>query len=407
MPFLLSHKAWGGRSLDWTEALNAAKIGNPDLLTAQENYRAAAEQWKSNFAGFFPQISAQAAWNRNGLVSGPNNPQRSSIGLVASQSLFSGFQDIGRVRQARAAREGANWALRSARAKVSADLKSAYAGLIYTEELKRLSETIIKRRTNNLNLVELRFNSGRENKGALLLSQASLEQARLEKMRAENLRRQASVQLAEVLGIDPTEDLTLMGKTPVMTPDKEADFNSLVQSAPEYQQAIEKEKSAEAAITISRAAFYPNLSLSGGVQKIRIEGSDPSDSWSVDLNLNIPLFNGGRDFFATRAASSTYAAARIQSEGLRRDLYLRFEQAFGTYRENVQKVVVDQNLKDAMTVRAEIARSQYNNGLIAFGDWDQIENDLINTEKNLLQSQRDRVTAEGSWELLQGKGVIE
>ena len=35
-----------------------------------------------------------------------------------------------------------------------------------------------------------------------------------------------------------------------------------------------------------------------------------------------------------------------------------------------------------------------------------IENDLINREKSLLQTKRDRVFAEAAWELVQGKGAI-
>jgi hypothetical protein len=43
---------------------------------------------------------------------------------------------------------------------------------------------------------------------------------------------------------------------------------------------------------------------------------------------------------------------------------------------------------------------------MTFEDWDIIENDLIQRLKTFLQSQRDRVIAEASWELAQGKGVI-
>jgi hypothetical protein len=43
---------------------------------------------------------------------------------------------------------------------------------------------------------------------------------------------------------------------------------------------------------------------------------------------------------------------------------------------------------------------------MSFEDWDRIENDLIQRQKTVLQSQRDRVTAEAAWEQAQGKGVI-
>jgi hypothetical protein len=57
-------------------------------------------------------------------------------------------------------------------------------------------------------------------------------------------------------------------------------------------------------------------------------------------------------------------------------------------------------------LRAEIARSKYNNGLLSFEDWDLIENDLINRQKALLVSVRERVTAEAGWEQARGEGAI-
>lgn len=44
-----------------------------------------------------------------------------------------------------------------------------------------------------------------------------------------------------------------------------------------------------------------------------------------------------------------------------------------------------------------IARSQYSNGLISFENWDIIENDLINREKNLLIGKRDLGLAEATY----------
>jgi outer membrane protein TolC len=67
---------------------------------------------------------------------------------------------------------------------------------------------------------------------------------------------------------------------------------------------------------------------------------------------------------------------------------------------------VDEDFLKAANARAEIARSKYSNGLMSFEDWDIIENDLINRQKAVLQSRRDRVTAEAAWEQVLGNGAI-
>jgi outer membrane protein TolC len=60
-----------------------------------------------------------------------------------------------------------------------------------------------------------------------------------------------------------------------------------------------------------------------------------------------------------------------------------------------------------VTLRAEIARSKYNNGLTTFDDWDLIESDLINRQRAVLSSQGNRVVAEAAWEQAQGRGALQ
>ena len=59
---------------------------------------------------------------------------------------------------------------------------------------------------------------------------------------------------------------------------------------------------------------------------------------------------------------------------------------------------------EALRLRAEIGRAKYENGLMSFDDWYGIENELVDREKNLLKSQRERVAAEANYQLLLGQG---
>ena len=57
-------------------------------------------------------------------------------------------------------------------------------------------------------------------------------------------------------------------------------------------------------------------------------------------------------------------------------------------------------------MRSDIARSKYNNGISNFDDWDLIENELINRQKDLTLKVRDQIVALASWENAQGKGMF-
>jgi outer membrane protein TolC len=158
---------------------------------------------------------------------------------------------------------------------------------------------------------------------------------------------------------------------------------------------------------VARADFFPTLSLNGSLGN---QGSylypDQVDYWKVGVNLSLPLFNGGKDYYSTRSAIEARTAADANRIGVSRDLRAKLEQAFATYRESAAKLQVDASFREAALVRAEIARRQYNNGLSTFTDWDLIESDLIARQKNYLQSRRDRVLSEAAWDQAQGIGAI-
>ena len=54
-------------------------------------------------------------------------------------------------------------------ARIRSDLKSAYSDLMYAQENRDLARKILARRKDNLDLVELRFEGGREHKGLSLI----------------------------------------------------------------------------------------------------------------------------------------------------------------------------------------------------------------------------------------------
>jgi outer membrane protein TolC len=126
----------------------------------------------------------------------------------------------------------------------------------------------------------------------------------------------------------------------------------------------------------------------------------------VGASISIPLFSGGKDYYATKSASESRKAASLSRENVLRVGLAKLKAAYSTYLESVLKLEVDRTFADALIAREKIAREKYNNGLLTFEDWDIIENDLINRQKSLLQSERDRIVSEAAWEQALGKGVL-
>jgi outer membrane protein len=418
LSFLLISSFAQGRILTWQDCVDLLREKNTDLIAAQHSLSATKELEGVSKSRFFPQLSAslsetQSNTNLSSLtLTDQDRFSRSySAQLNLSQNLFAGFSDMSKFHQAEANSKVAEASLQIMKAKLSADLKQAFQSVIYAEDFVRLAEEIQRRRKDNLRMVDLRFESGRENKGSALLSKAYFAQAQFDVLQAAHQADVTQDQLAFVLGLNRTEELrvskTANESLQLINPSEvKINFSELIQTVPDYIQLKYKEIAAKEDVFVNRANFYPSLDLNGSYGKSDTTFFPNSDRWSATLVLTIPLFNGGRDWAASRSASETAAAASSYLKGANLQILVKLKTAYQNYLEAVEKEKVDESFRSAQEVRANIARDKYNNGLMTFDDWDVVENDLISREKASLQSHRDRVIQESTWEQVQGIGVL-
>jgi len=409
-------------TLGWDDCVLEAARANPDLHVAESHLKSARYQVKSAWSGFFPQLSANLGYSfgssstnfatlpgsvpNTTATGGGGTDSFYSASVSASENIFAGFSDKAKIKQAQANREVARTGVDSARAQLSFDLESSFAGLLYAQKALKLTQDIIRRREEDRNMIQLRYENGRENKGSLLLSKAYWEQARYDELQAKDDIKVSRRQLAKVLGRDETADIRIVGAVPISTPPAIQDLKSLAHLSPDYQKAMAEKKAAKAAVTAARSPFFPSLNVTATAGKQGSDWPPQNGRWSVGSNLSFPFFSGGKDYYATKSATASLEAATYNEESIGRQVTTKLEQALTGFVEAVQKLRTDQSFLDAATVREEIARRQYENGLLSFQDWDIIENDLIARQKQVLQSQRDRIINEAAWEQSQGKGVF-
>jgi len=402
-------------TLSWDACVQEAAARNADLRTAEANLQAADSNASAAYGGMYPQVSAGVGYSdTSGTVASGSGAIGSTTyvgksynaSVSASQNLFAGFKDSARIDQGAANRDAAAASLQLTKARVSQALKTAFAGLRYAQDSITLAESIVQRQEENLRLVELHYESGNENKGSLLLTRANLAQTQLGQMQANQNLVTARAQLAQVLGRAVADDLAVTGDVPNVDPGATPDFHKIALQAPDYVQARAQEKSAAAGVTLARAGLYPSLDLSGSITRLGPDWYPQDERRSVGLNLTVPIFNGGRDYYTSRGAVASLDAATSSTQTVERQLLVNLKQTYASYVQAVEQLKVNQAFLDAAEVRATIARAQYNNGLISFSDWNLIETDLVQRQTAYLQSQRDRIVAEASWEQAQGKGVI-
>lgn len=391
--------------LTWEQCVQEAAEHNPDLASASASVDVARFQHRGSYSNFYPQLSLESGYTSS--RPGSSSPGREfGLGVKLTQNLFSGFRDAGQVAQTRATLEAAGAGRGATRAQVSFDLKSAFSRLLYAQEQLQLTEAIAARRKENMEMVQLRFEAGREHKGSFLRSQANYSQAAFEVEQARRAVTVAKRELGRALGRDMTDGLQVTGSFDVTVPDAPPDFPALAKRTPAYLQPEAQTRVAEAAVTVARSSFFPSLDASGSIgQKGGYLPMDTSD-WSAGLTLTFPLFSGGQTYYDVQSARAGYRQAQEVLRSADDQSVFGLAQAFAALQDAVGQTAVRREFLHASEVRAEITRNLYTTGLISFDDWDVIENDLITSRKQMLASQRDQLLAEAAWELTQGTGAL-
>ncbi|MEI6092177.1 MAG: TolC family protein [bacterium] len=399
--------------LTWDDCVKEVTFNNLDLKVAKENVNVYAYKKKALWGNFLPSVSANVAdsYGKSQVQGGVLVPGASSYysaSITASQNIFSGFQDKAQLNGAQANLEMQEWTLADVKAQVSYNLENAFAQVLYATENINLTQNISKRRADNLNIVRLRFEGGNENKGSYLFSKAALDSAELDSIQSKRLLEVATQQLASVMGRATVgDDIQIKGLLPLSDPEPNIDIKAIANNIPDHQKALSQVKASQADLVIAHSAFYPSLDFTATTSRQDDVWFPQNKRWSLTLGLTIPLFNGGRDFYSSYSASSALNSSIFSQQDTDVQSLLNIKRAYTNYVNAVEQVKVSNTFVAAATVRSEVARAKYNNGLLAFEEWDQIETDLINRQKTALQSLRDRIIAEAAWLLAQGKGVIK
>ena len=411
-------------TLSWFDCVKEAARHNPSLESAYQALQSSEATRKASYSAFFPQLSANADMvhsfqpRDNSSSSGDSAvPFSSSTGLreyttdytanlQLQQILFDGFRTKGTVDQARAQSRVALAALSQEKAIVSYELKSAFAQLLYAQELIQISQDIKKRRDVNARLIDLRYESGKENKGARLLSRANLSQADFDLQQAIRNNQVSQRQLSQVMGRDLFRPIRATGYLTTRPTPSPPNFRTLALATPAHYQLEAQSQAAAAGITIAKSDWYPQINGVASMGARGDNGFPEYDGWSAGVSVSLNIFDWGNTYFNVKAARADLLRSLADLRSTDNETELSLAQDYKDLIDAIERVKIDEERLEALKLRAEIAETQYRNGLISFQDFETITNDYINLQRTALTSRRDAVIAEANWEQSQGKGAL-
>jgi outer membrane protein TolC len=406
--FLLAAGPAAADVVTLADAAREALAANPERAAAHAAVDAAEERLRAAAGDFAPALSASASLDKDGDGGAfrEAGPWTHSAGLTLRQNLFDGLKTQAGLDGARARRDAARARLAAATAQTLEDARVGHNDLLYAQENERLARTIAERRRDNRDLVGLRFDGGREHKGSFLRIQAAFTQALYDVDRAAREVLLARAALARAMGRALETPLMATGTYVLPVPPLDPDLPGLTLETPAARRVAAEARATDAALAVARGALWPSLDASLSQSWSGEDGRFPDAAWRGGVSASWTLFAGGSRRAAARAARADQRAAAASLQDTRQATHLALRSAWVDHQNAHQALGVRSEFLRAAQVRAEIARGQYTSGLLAFEDWDLIENDLIENEKQALLARRTAARAAAAWDRALGKGAL-
>jgi len=394
--------------LTWQQCISETRDAHPDLYSALALLQQAEADKRITGGSLLPQLSLSLSSRESGTTSkGGSLSSSHSYSVSAQQLLYDGHKTDNQIARTKEAIKGAQYNYRAVSADLRFALRSAFTQLLKSQELVGLAGEIAARRQNNVRLISLRYQGGREHIGSLRQAEADLAQAEFEVSQARRGLVLAQTILASALGRDSHQPIKVQGAF------KAADFSTakpdlalLAKNNPSFQQLDTKSNAARYELAAARSAFLPQLYVTSSIGNGSVDRL-PFDAleWNAGVTVSVPIYEGGSGRARVAKAMAVVSQQNAEEKSGYLQLFNLLEQSWKSFLDARQMVVVKKKFLDAAMERSSIANAQYSNGLITFNDWVIIENNLVNAKKEYLNAGADLLIAEAQWIQAKGEGL--
>jgi len=356
---------------------------------------------------FFPTINAggdiyTSRASQKGPVIVPSglNPQRGYGDVFLSMSAYE--VDLwGRIRRANEAARATLLATveaqRSVRQTLVAEIAAAYLELLELDLELEIVENTYRARTNSLELTRSREQGG-------VAAIQDVHQARIlvftaEAARVDITRRieQQENLLSILLGRNPGHiarggalvSQTMLADVPPGLP------SSLLERRPDLRAAEQQLVAANADIGQAKAAFYPQLTLTGfyGYQTVALSDlfSSPARAWQFGPAITFPLFTGGRLRGNLKLAEARFQESVAAYQRTVQGAFREVSDGLIDYERTREYLVKQQQNTQAHRDATTTANDRYEGGVTSYLEVLYNEQELFSAELGLAQARRNEL----------------
>jgi len=388
-------------SMTWDEALSVAAKNSKEIQSAQKQVEASEWSYRKAYSSVLPQLSGSAGMSETTPDSTTEVSRSYSTSVSLSQTVFGGLENLYNIQSAYANLEYQKASFDSTLASYYYNLRSAFIEALTAQENVQLSRAILKQRKDNSNLIQLRYDSGKEDKGNLMTTKADQANSEHDYISSRRELKLSLLKLSQLLQTDVSSVEAPKGLAEAGEPD----LDKLMNETPTY---IMKQKQFESADIANRATlseYLPSISLSASRRSSGDEWPPNEGSSGWNWSLSYSLFPGGSNMADSFIKGSQLDQAKADLDVAVKSLRYDLQNAYNGYLDAIESLEVAKVQLSASRERAQITQAKYMNGLVTYDEWYRIENTYIQAQKSLLSSMKSAYVAEALWNKTYGGWV--
>ncbi|MFN3434794.1 MAG: TolC family outer membrane protein [Sphingomonas sp.] len=385
------------------DALAKAYASNPTLTGQRAAQRAIDENVPIARASGLPGVNATGSVTDNFLQANNNflNPERVGQGAVnLSVPLFQGGAVKNAVRAAETRVDAGRATLRGTEANTFTNVVAAYMNVIRDEAITSLNQQNVRVLEVNLRASRDRFQVGdltrtdvAQSEARLALARAQLQQAQAQLISS----RENYIQIVGTppVGLEEPPALPNLPNSPATAVSVALDNNPNLIAARRQADATRYD------INVARANRLPRISAVAGPTYFNYLGSLPNASVapnsgtaaSAGLQLNLPLFQGGRPAAQVRQAEAQRGQALETVTATERAVIAQARSAYAVWQSSQQVIASSETAVNANKLSLEGVRAENSVGTRTILDILNAEQELLNSQVTLVTARRDAYVA--------------
>lgn len=415
--FLISGLSIAQTKITLKDAIQLALQKNTTLNQAENNILSGESGLMAAYGNFLPSLSGFASWgwDRNEqagsiryfngipfIIPRFTSETRSYVASVNSDiTLFDGLSNIANLSSAKNSLNSTKFFIEFLKQQTVFNTITRYYNLMTQLALLKVREENVKKQEINFKTIEEKNRLGAVTLADLYQQQVELGNAELQVINQNLEVQKAKNNLLIFLGLDVTGDYTFetdltIREENILTTDLEEDYKNIQERISDaynnrldYKSKLYELEGSLNQVTIARSGHFPRLTGSLGFSSFSNKFDDlfKSRTYSVGLNLNLPIFSGFSVSNRVQVAEVQSMNKELEVRELERQIKQQINESYLSLIAAKKSLSVSEKNVKAAEERLKIEQERYNLGssklldlLIANSSYITAKTDYVNAQ---------------------------